>query len=310
MTRFIRNTNYHTLAGLESEIAELAAASSVPVETVELGRSTEGRPIKAICFGDGDFRKPEVLFFGLTHAVEFIGTETALSLIRHYSLGGGRDSLDLINAWVLPVLNPDGYAAVEKQLAAGLGLGFKRGNSRGVDLNRNFPTAFYHFPRSLFAGSPVKISPYYRGEAPCSESESSLFRDFVLSRNFKASIAFHSFGSAILFPYNHTPDKCRDHDAFMDIGSEMSKSQNAPYTVKPSYKMYSTNGSINDWMYDECGILAFLIEIGKLGVSPVRPETWVNPFYWYNPIDPREEIANVLPACFCLADTIRDNFAK
>ena len=309
MARFIRNTNYHTLAGLENEIAELTGGTGAPTETVELGMSAEGRPIKAVCFGDGDFRKPEVLYFALTHASEFIGTETALALIRHLAQGGDREALDRINVWIIPALNPDGYAAVEKRLGAGLGLGFGRGNARGVDLNRNFPTAFYHLPRSLFAGSPLKISPYYRGEAPCSEPESALFRDFILSRNFKTALSYHSFGATILFPYNHTSAKCRDYGTFMEIGGEMAKRQNSPYTVKQAVNMYSSNGSINDWLYDECGILAFLMEIGKLGAAPGRPETWLNPFYWYNPVVPREEIADILPASLYLLETTPARFA-
>ena len=308
MSRFIRNTNYHTLKGFENEMAELTGESKAPVETVEIGLSTEGRPIKAVCFGDGDFRKPEILYYALVHSVEYIGAETALSLTRHFAGGGENEALNRMNIWIIPILNPDGYAAVESRLSTGLGLSFGRGNARGVDLNRNFPVAFYHLPRSIFAGSPLKISPHYRGEAPCSEAESALFRDFVLGRNLKAAISYHSFGASIMYPYNHTANKCRDHDAFVEIGGEMAKRQKAPYTVKQAHDMYSSNGNINDWLYDECGILAFLFEIGKVGVAPDKPESWLNPFYWYNPVEPRAEIDNVLPASLHLIEAAQAKF--
>ncbi len=300
MARFIKNTNYHTLAGLENELTD-ALGGAAEAELIEIGLSSEGRPIKAVCFGSGDFRKPEVLFFGVTHAIELIGAEASLSIARSISGGAHSGVLEKINVWIVPVLNPDGYSAVERRLTTGLGIGYGRANARGVDLNRNFPVAFYHIPTSVFAGSPFKTSAYYRGEAPCSESESSAFRDFVLGRNFKTAMAFHSFGSTIMFPYSHTSSKTADHDRFETIGAEMVALQSKPYKVLAGYKHYSTNGSINDWMYDECGILAFLMEIGKLGVAPDKPETWLNPFYWYNPIDPRNEIeGNVLPACMRL----------
>ncbi len=310
MAKFIKKTNYHSLDGVDSEIIDIVKTSIPPAEVVEIGVSTEGRPIKAVCFGDGDFRKPEVLYFALTHSMEYIGTETALALIRHFAGGGHSEALGHINVWILPVLNPDGYASVEKQLNSPLGIGFGRKNSRGVDLNRNFPVAFYHFPRSLFAGSPMKASPYFKGDAPCSEAESSLFRDFILGRNFKASVALHSFGGAIMFPYNHTPVRCRDYDTFVELGNDMAGRQKRPYTVKQSYELYATNGSVSDWLYDECGILSFVMEIGKLGASVERPETWINPFYWYNPVEPREEIDNILPACLVLTEHVFSKFAS
>ncbi len=302
MSRFIRKTNYHTLDGVESEISETVAASVAPAEVVEIGVSTEGRSIKAVCFGDGDFRKPEVLYFALTHSMEFIGSEAALALISHFAGGGHAEILNRMNVWTIPVLNPDGYASVEKQLDSALGIGFGRKNARGVDLNRNFPVAFYHFPRSLFAGSPTKASPYFKGDAPCSETESAMFRDFVLGRNFKVSLTLHSFGAVILFPYNHTPIRCRDYDTFVDLGKDMSDAQRRPYSVKQSYELYAANGSISDWLYDECGILAFVMEIGKFGAALDRPETWLNPFYWYNPAEPRDEIDNIMPAALRLAE--------
>jgi carboxypeptidase T len=309
MSRFIGNTNYHTAQGLDEEFAAVVEGSKTPVEAVELGRSVEGRPITAYCFGDGDFRKPEILYFALAHAIEFIGAETALEIARGIAAGDAGAALDRMNVWVLPVFNPDGYAKVERQLSSGPGIGLARSNANGVDLNRNFPVAFYHLPRSIFSGSPFKISPYYRGAEPCSETESAVFRDFIIGRNFKTSLSLHSFGGSILFPYSHTSKKCRDYDAFMALGGEMASRQSRPYTVKPAYKLYQMNGDMDDWLYDECGVFAMVMEIGRLGVRAARPETWLNPFFWSNPVEPHAEIDNILPACLYLVEYAAEKFA-
>ncbi|HOO56533.1 MAG TPA: M14 family zinc carboxypeptidase [bacterium] len=310
MTGFIGKTNYRTFSGFNAEVETVLAGSKAPVELVAVGASGEGRGISGICFGDGDYRKPELLFFALTHPLEFIGAETALDIIRYLSEGSENSVLENCNIWVLPILNPDGYAKVESQLSGGLGIAAVRGNSGGVDLNRNFPVAFYHLPISLFAGSSMKISPYYRGSEPCSEAESQVFRDFILGRNFKITLSLHSFGRSFLFPYSYVKRKCRDHDLFMKLGEEMAERQKNPYSVKPGYSLYASNGTIEDWLYDECGILAMVAEIGGLNVRPVNPESWVNPFFWSNPVDPKPEIENVLPACFYLIEALRERFVE
>lgn len=312
MSIYVKNTNYLTLKGVEKELTEAVDASRVKAELVTLGHSVESRSIYGVCFGDGDYRKPEVLFLALTHSMEYIGTAVALAIVKKLASAEGAkdygDILSRMNAWVIPVINPDGYASVEKNLTRGLGLVFARKNARGVDLNRNFPVGFYHLPRSVFSGSPIKTSPYFRGSSPCSEPEAQVLRDFILGRNIKTAINFHSFGPSILIPYHHTKKKCRDHELIEKIALEMAAKQKEPYEVKQSWQLYPANGDIDDWFYDECNILPFTIEIGKLGIRPERPETWLNPFFWSNPVEPADETANVLPAALHLIDATAELF--
>jgi protein MpaA len=79
-----------------------------------LGRSYGGRPIEAIHVqGSG----ATVLVVGCVHGNECEGTKVTRLLLASHS------ALDL---WVVPNLNPDGFAARS------------RGNAHGVDLNRDF----------------------------------------------------------------------------------------------------------------------------------------------------------------------------
>ena len=313
MAIFIRNTNYHTAAGLEEELRGAAGGAAVQAEVQTLGQSEEGRPIFGVCFGDGDYRKPEMLYYAGAHSMEFIGVEAALDVVRKLAdrnmPAALRNALERVNVWVIPVLNPDGYAAVEKMLSTGLGLAIGRKNANGVDLNRNFPVGFYQFPRSVFAGSPLKVSPHYRGGGPCSEAESQVFRDFILGRNIKLSLDFHSFGACILFPYHHTKKKCRDHETLLRLGQGIAGRQERPYVVKPSWNLYFANGDIDDWMYDECNVLPLAMEIGKFGMDPRRLETLLNPFFWANPVDPRVELDNVVEPALSLIHAMVEMFA-
>jgi protein MpaA len=100
-----------------SALAALASAVTLlaPPPAEQLGRSWEGRPIRAVHLpGDG----PRVLVVGCIHGNECEGIEVTRLLER------SRPAADL---WLVHQLNPDGFARRS------------RGNARGVDLNRDFP---------------------------------------------------------------------------------------------------------------------------------------------------------------------------
>ena len=83
----------------------------------QLGRSYDGRPIHVVHVrGEG----PRVLVIGCIHGDECEGLEVTQLLER------SRPQVDL---WLVPQLNPDGFARRS------------RGNAHGVDLNRDFLAA-------------------------------------------------------------------------------------------------------------------------------------------------------------------------
>ena len=110
------------LAGFAVLLASAAAAApagpSHAAETLMLGRSWEGRPIEVV--RTGDRAGPRILVVGCIHGNECAGLAVTRRLVR------AQPRADL---WVLPQLNPDGYAHRT------------RGNARGVDLNRDFAAA-------------------------------------------------------------------------------------------------------------------------------------------------------------------------
>lgn len=110
-----------------------------------MGRSVDGRPIKAVESGDFDSQQ-RILVVGCIHGNETAGIAVADRLTE----ARPPPELDL---WIVPDLNPDGVAAGT------------RGNAHGVDLNRNFPWRwrqlgglFYSGPRAL--SEPESRSAY------------------------------------------------------------------------------------------------------------------------------------------------------
>jgi hypothetical protein len=127
-----------------------------------VGRSLEGRPIQLRQYGDPRFRG-RVLVFACIHGDECAGRSVA-------PLRGGCPEPHA-NVFVVSSLNPDGSAAASRL------------NSRGVDLNRNFPSQW------RLRGQPG--TPEYSGPRPFSEPETRLAARLVRRLHPRVTIWFH-----------------------------------------------------------------------------------------------------------------------
>lgn len=107
-------------AGVGTSLAGRTSSSPRPHWTT-IGRTHQGRRIRAFRLGDPD-APSRYLVIGSMHGDEPAGRRVAAQL-RQLTAPRG------VQLWVVPTMNPDG-------LAAGT-----RTNARGVDLNRNFPSA-------------------------------------------------------------------------------------------------------------------------------------------------------------------------
>ena len=146
---------------LLSLAAALLIAVPASARSVLLGRSWQGRPIEAIEVGNRSGTR--VLVVGCIHGNETAGIAIADALERL----SPRD-LDL---WIVPDLNPDGYAGGTRQ------------NGRGVDLNANWSSQWHG------GGGPWDV--YYSGPRPFSERETRIARNLILRIRPRVTIWFH-----------------------------------------------------------------------------------------------------------------------
>jgi protein MpaA len=135
----------------------------VPVQTLTLGRSVQGRPITAVEFGDPSAER-KLLVVGCIHGNEPAGIAIARQLERLTPPAG-------TDVWVIENLNPDGTASNTRQ------------NADGVDLNRNFPYGWQPLE------SPGALM--YSGPGSLSEPESKLAVDFLNKIRPAVSIWYH-----------------------------------------------------------------------------------------------------------------------
>jgi murein peptide amidase A len=131
--------------------------------TILLGRSVRRVPIVALERGTpGSARK--VLVVGCIHGDECAAIRV-VGLLAHMQPRGD------VDLWLVPNLNPDGYAAGTRQ------------NARGVDLNRNFP--------AMWKRIGANGSPQWSGPRPLSEPETRIARRLILRLRPAVTLWFH-----------------------------------------------------------------------------------------------------------------------
>lgn len=198
------------------------AASAEGWETI--GYSVEELPIRAKTFGTGPHR---VLILGPIHGNEKHG----LDALRVFLAGGEplRIALEAATVRVIENPNPDGLAANT------------RGNSRGVDLNRNFPARNF-------------VSSGARGEFPLSEPESAAVMAEIKRFKPEAVVALHSLsrGRPLV---NYDGPAVSLAGAFASAAVRSDKR----WYLKPDMG-YPTPGSLGSWLGVDQGVPVVTIE--------------------------------------------------
>src|ERR687895_1945 len=127
---------------------------------IVIGRSAQGRPIRAVRIGSPSARV-KVLVVGTVHGNEPAGRAVVDRLRRARPPRGTA-------LWLIEDANPDGSAAGTRQ------------NSAGVDLNRNFP----------YRWQP-QDGVYESGPSPASEPETQALQRFVQKVRPRVTIWYH-----------------------------------------------------------------------------------------------------------------------
>ncbi|MBI5865432.1 MAG: DUF2817 domain-containing protein [Planctomycetes bacterium] len=274
--------SYHTYPQIESQLAATAAAHPDICRLVNIGKSVQNRNTWALCITDNPLvqeDEPEFRYVSSLHGDEIIGIEMCLSFIDYLTVNYGVDSritsmVDGVEIWVVPCANPDGFVAGT------------RGNSRGVDLNRNFPCP-YTSPQNTTAGR---------------ELETANLMNFAFSHTFTLSSNFHSGALVVNYPFDgnasgasvDTPTP--DDDMFEWISLEYSQ-HNLPMWNSSTFYHGITNGAdwyviyggMQDWSYVYMGCNDVTIELANS-----TPSGSQIPTYWnYN----RESMLSYVETC-------------
>jgi hypothetical protein len=305
-------TEYRRMGDYETEMKALAAQYPDLVKPLTLPHpSVEGKQIHGIEIttdaantADG---KPVFLNMGVHHAREWPSAEHAMEWAYELLRGYGNDAqttqvVQQSRNIVVPVVNVDGFAVSREAGEAGdapsfalFAYEYKRknckvsestpafyatgtcddnnaGRVRGTDPNRNYggfwggAGASYHWSEDTF-----------RGDAPFSEPEVQNIRELVSSRQVTNLITNHTYSNLVLrVPGVYAVRPPLEEPQYKALGDAMAARNG--YTSQPSWALYDTTGSTEDWSFFNTGGFGFTFEIGPDEFHPPFEQGVVNEY--------------------------------
>jgi carboxypeptidase T len=279
---------YRTVEEAAARLDALQAQHPALVEVIELGPSwmasqgLGGYPLRAVRLTNQAFPGPKPILFvlGSIHAREFTPAELLLRFAEELVRGHGQDAdatwiLDRHEVQIVVHANPDGRKRAEAGLLwrKNVNNGFcSNSNSRGIDLNRNFPFVWGEYGGS--SGSACNDT--YRGPAAGSEPETQAIVDHV--REIYADrrgdglaaaapddttgifIDVHSYSQLVLWPWGFIETPAPNATALGVLGRRLAGFNG--YTAEAAIGLYPTDGTTDDFAYGELGVASYAFELG------------------------------------------------
>jgi carboxypeptidase T len=279
---------YRTVEEAQARIVELANDYPDLATYQDIGPSWQqtqgsgGYPLRVLKLGNAATPGPKPILFliGSIHAREYTPAELVLRFAEELVDGYGIDAdatwiLDHHEIQVLVHGNPDGRKRAET------GLSWRKNvnngacpntNSRGIDLNRNFPFVWGQYNGS----SPVACEDTYRGPSAMSEPETQAIVNHVRSiypdRRGPALtdpaptdtagifIDVHSYSQLVLWPWGFIETDAPNATALQVLGRRFAGFNG--YASQAAIGLYPTDGTTDDFAYGELGVASYAMELG------------------------------------------------
>jgi hypothetical protein len=276
-------TSYRHLWDYDYDMKWLASQYPTMTRLITLPlRTSEGRPVHGIEItkdaanaADG---KPVFLQMGVHHAREWPSSEHAIEfgydLLVNYA--ARRTLVDATRTIVVPIVNRDGFNVSREAREVRSGYDFAVNDHEmkrktcfgvegvcgtanrlaGIDPNRNYGGNW----GAPGAGTLVHDDTF-RGDRPFQAPEVENIRRLVSSRQVVTLITNHTYSNLVLRPPGLvSTGRTVDEPAYRALGAAMTAHNR--YANMPSYGLYDTSGTTEDWTYYATGGLGFTFEIG------------------------------------------------
>lgn len=256
------NTNqYHNYQDLTAFIDSVEQTYPDIIRKIEIGTSNQGRKLIGVKISKNpqlNEAEPEFKYVGNMHGDETVGREILINLINLFCKSYKKTDdlsdritklIDSTAIYIIPSMNPDGFEAG------------RRGNSKYIDLNRNFPD-------TRFPGREIGAL----------EPEARAIMNFTQNNYFVLSANFHGGSVVANYPFDGNFNRrsgqyeaTQDDDVFRFIATKYSKEHS---TMSSSYEFangitngaewYVLYGGMQDWNYMICGTMEITVELSDV----------------------------------------------
>ncbi|XP_032914457.1 carboxypeptidase A1-like [Catharus ustulatus] len=284
---------YHTIDEIYNFMDLLVAENPNLVSKLEIGRSTENRPLYVLKFSTGGTNRPAVWIDTGIHSREWVtqasGVWFAKKIVEDHANNEGVASiLETMDIFLEIVTNPDGFAYTQTTNRLWRKTRSKHAGALcvGVDPNRNWDAGFGGQSSSSYSCSETYHGPYAN-----SEPEVKSIVDFVKSHgNIKAFVSIHSYSQLLLYPYGYTYTAVPDQQELHEVSAKAVAALSSLYGTQYTYgsiitTIYRASGGTIDWTYNQGIKYSFTFELrdtGRYGfllpasqIVPTAEETWL-----------------------------------
>lgn len=278
---------YSTVSETFQKMEQMNSTYPDLVELIDIGDSWEkiqngnaGEDLKVIQLTNENVIKDKpILFIGSSiHAREYttaeLNTRFAQFLVSHYGINADVTwILDNHEVHLSLLTNPDGRKQAETGILWRKNTNNNHcpnSNSRGIDLNRNYPFQW------AIGGSSSACSDVFYGPSEGSEPEVAAQMDYLRSiyddnRGTAANDAapddtagifvdIHSFSQLVLWPWGYTDNITANDNQLQALGKRTAWFNQ--YRPQPVNELVITGGGSIDAVYGELGVASLAFELG------------------------------------------------
>uniref|UniRef100_A0A8C5N134 Carboxypeptidase A6 n=1 Tax=Leptobrachium leishanense TaxID=445787 RepID=A0A8C5N134_9ANUR len=298
---------YHSLGEIENWMHHLNKTQSHLVYMFSVGKSYEGRPLYVLKLGANNIVKKKAIWIDCgIHAREWIGPVFCQWFVREALNTYNRDSsmrkiLNLLNIYVMPVLNVDGYHFSWTTDRFWRKTRSKnRFNCYGVDANRNWKVKWGEEGASSHPCDSTYCGPYAESEPEVQAVSRFIYKQ---RKHIKAYLSIHSYAQMLLYPYSYQYDTIPNYHCVASAASNAVHAMRSAYGVRyqhgpASSTLYLSSGSSIDWAYNTGIPYSFAFELRDTGYYGfLLPESLIKPTCTETTIAVKNIAMHILKKC-------------
>mmetsp|Transcript_41909 Transcript_41909/g.77939 ORF Transcript_41909/g.77939 Transcript_41909/m.77939 type:complete len:593 (-) Transcript_41909:33-1811(-) len=265
-------SNYRNLAAIEAKVKELVDGSG-GIATLEelLPKTHEGRTIKAVRFRGSGWQsgRPRVVLSFQQHAREWVAGMTGVYTVEYLikKVKENPSALAGMEVVMTPMSNPDGfaYSSTRSRFWRKNRRDNPRTNCDGVDLNRNWDTAWGE--RQSTSTNPC--SDVFIGPGARSEPESQALGKLIEEAPVLVHLDIHCFSEVILGPWGYKSSRHAEKPKVDELGNAMLRAIKEVHGKNYRYGtggqlLYLASGVFPDWSTSK-GAYGYTYELRPAG---------------------------------------------